>query len=84
MESIPYFKAIEAKYIPATNTKPSTRVRLYDGRDKLFIEFDYRRNNIGQMAIDKLKAKGFNIIGEAAGINADTVIILTDTFKPIV
>lgn len=76
------YHIIEATYRGPTNTLGS-RVTLYSARfnKRKTIPFDYRHNNIEEMAAKYLTSNGFEVIG--CGETAHGFSIITNTFKSI-
>ncbi len=77
----PNFHIIEVHYLRATNIKGS-RVKMVSHRFKQSktIDFDYEHDNTASMAIARLTANGFEVVGKAESKNG--YYIICSTFKP--
>ncbi len=73
---------IKARYKGATNTR-GARVILTSDRfhESKTIPFNYRLNNIEEMALEYLEEKGFQFLGSSE--IKDGVLLISTTFKSI-
>lgn len=73
---------IIAKYLPATNTRPS-RIKLFSTRFCDSVVISYQSDSTVLDAIEYLKNKGFEIVGKSWNEKTGENYILTSTFKNI-